>query len=510
MADQPPSLNLYTCYSAHFPAQERLLLTSEDGETYTYRDAQRFSAQLANFLLSLGLKPGDRVTVQVEKSPESLWLFLAAIRAGLVYHPLNTAYTDEELDYFLNDAEPAVMVGDEARCDSLQSLCAASGVGHFFTLNADGSGSLMSLAAGYGFEFVDAATSAGDVASLVYSSGTTGRPKGIMLTHGNLVSNATTLAQLWGFDERDCLLHALPVYHVHGLFVAIGCVLMSGASMRWLSGFRTETVLEHLPHSSVMMGVPTFYTRLLGAERFNAQLCRGMRLFISGSAPLLAETFLEFEHRSGHRILERYGMTETGMNTSNPLNGERRPGTVGLPLPGVDVRVCGPDGAALPANEVGDLQVRGPNVFSGYWKLPDKTAEDFTTDGFFNTGDKAVIAEDGYVSIVGRSRDMVISGGLNVYPKEVELLIDALPGVLESAVIGLPDEDFGECVAAVVVPDGLAELDADGIRQAVRQHAAAFKVPRAVFFVDELPRNVMGKVRKDLLRDQFAAHWSQR
>ncbi|MCB1842863.1 MAG: AMP-binding protein, partial [Halioglobus sp.] len=429
----------------------------------------------------------------------------ATIRAGLVFHPLNTAYTDEELDYFLRDAEPAVMVCDGARRDGLQPLCAAAGVGELFTLNTDGSGSLMSAAAGCSVEFVDAPTATGDVAALVYSSGTTGRPKGIMLTHGNLVSNASTLAQLWGFSEHDCLLHALPVYHVHGLFVAIGCVLMSGASMRWLSAFRVDTVLEHLPHSSVMMGVPTFYTRLLAADDFNAQRCRSMRLFISGSAPLLAETFLAFERRCGHRILERYGMTETGMNTSNPLVGERRPGTVGLALPGVEVRVCGEGGAVLPANEVGDLQVRGANVFCGYWKMPDKTAEDFTADGFFNTGDKGVIAQDGYVSIVGRGKDMIISGGLNVYPREVELLIDALPGVLESAVIGLPDEDFGECVAAIVVPDGPAELNADAIREAVRQRAAAFKVPRAVFLTEELPRNAMGKVRKDLLREQFAA-----
>ena len=497
--------NLYTAYAQRFAAPSATLLTTDAGATFTYADAEVRSAQVANFLVGLGLGAGDRVSVQVEKSPENLWLFLGVLRAGLVYHPLNTAYTDEEVRYFLSDAAPSLLVCDGARCEALQALCDESGVPRLLTLDADGSGSLVEGARGCLAEFDNAATTAGDLAALVYSSGTTGRPKGIMLTHGNLVSNARTLVDLWGFGPGDCLLHALPVYHVHGLFVAIGCVLMSGASMRWLSRFDVEMVVRHLPACTVMMGVPTYYTRLLADTGFGADHCRGMRLFISGSAPLLPDTFAAFEARTGHAILERYGMTETGMNTSNPLDGERRPGTVGLPLPGVELRVCGPDNAPLAAGEVGDLQVRGPNVFAGYWNMPDKTAEDFTDDGFFITGDNAVIEADGYVAIVGRSKDMIISGGLNVYPKEIELTIDALPGVLESAVIGLPDRDYGEQVTAVVVPDGSREVSSDDIGSAVRARAAGFKVPKQVFFTEELPRNTMGKVRKDLLRERYAS-----
>jgi malonyl-CoA/methylmalonyl-CoA synthetase len=351
-------------------------------------------------------------------------------------------------------------------------------------------------------QFATVETGANELAALVYSSGTTGRPKGIMLSHQNLVANISVLVDCWGFNRNDCLLHALPIFHVHGLFVAIGCVLMSGSSMRWLRNFDVATVLDNIASTTVMMGVPTYYTRLLADARFTAQQCAGMRLFISGSAPLLAETFVEFERRTGHTILERYGMTETGMNTSNPLHGLRRAGTVGLPLPGVAVRVCGTDGRALGANEVGELQVRGANVFIGYWNMPEQTAQDFTADGFFNTGDLAMIDEQGYVSIVGRSKDMVISGGLNVYPKEVETLIDALPGVLESAVIGVPDPDFGEAVVAVVVLRDRS-LTAEQIRKALRMKAANFKLPKRIVFVDELPRNAMGKVQKQVLRNQY-------
>jgi len=351
--------------------------------------------------------------------------------------------------------------------------------------------------------FETVATSATDLAALVYSSGTTGRPKGIMLSHRNLVENVSVLVDYWGFGPDDCLLHALPIFHVHGLFVALGCVLMTGSSMRWLKSFNVAAVMQNLPHCTVMMGVPTYYSRLLAEPAFNAPSCARMRLFISGSAPLLADTFFEFERRTGHTILERYGMTETGMNTSNPLHGERRAGTVGLPLPGVTVRICDADNRELGVNEVGALQVRGANVFSGYWKLPAQTAQDFTADGFFNTGDQALVDEDGYVSIVGRSRDMVISGGLNVYPKEIELLIDELPGVKESAVIGLPDADFGEVVVAVVVLVEGATLSAEWIRDAIRDRVANFKVPKKVLFIDELPRNAMGKVQKDLLRKRY-------
>jgi len=498
-------LNLYATYRARFPALDSVLLTTQSGISYTYRDAENWSARIANSLVQLGLQPGDRVSAQVEKSVEALWLYLATLRAGMVFHPLNPAYTDAEMAFFLQDAAPALLVCDSKRETALKRLCQAMAPVHVRTLDADGSGTLMQAPQECSLEFATVETLSTDLAALVYSSGTTGRPKGIMLSHGNLVENVSVLVEYWGFNHNDCLLHALPIFHVHGLFVAIGCVLMSGSSMRWLQGFEVDSTLENLPHSTVMMGVPTYYTRLLAQPRFTASSCESMRLFISGSAPLLADTFAEFQRRTGHTILERYGMTETGMNTSNPLHGLRRAGTVGLPLPGVAVRVCDADNRVLANNEVGELQVRGANVFSGYWKLPQQTAHDFTSDGFFRTGDLAQIDEDGYVSIVGRAKDIVISGGLNVYPKEIELLLDQIPGVKESAVIGLPDADFGEVVVAVVVPVDGAALSADGMLRAIGASVARFKVPKRILFVDELPRNAMGKVRKDVLRNRYCA-----
>lgn len=495
-------LNLYSTYRSRFPALDTVLLTTDSGATYTYADADNCSAQIANYLIELGLRKGDRVSVQVEKSVEALWLYLGTIRAGMVFHPMNTAYTDDELRYFLADAASAVLICDSSRLQALRASCDELGVRHLLTLDADGSGTLTEGAQPCSSQFDSAKTGAGDLAALVYSSGTTGRPKGVMLSHENLVENISVLVDYWGFSRNDCLLHALPIFHVHGLFVAIGCVLMSGSSMRWLRSFDVATVLDNITLSTVMMGVPTYYTRLLADQRFTAQQCAVMRLFISGSAPLLTDTFVEFERRTGHTLLERYGMTETGMNTSNPLHGRRRAGTVGLPLPGVAARVCGSDGRMLGVNEVGTLQVRGANVFIGYWKMPEQTAQDFTTDGFFNTGDLAVIDEQGYVSIVGRSKDMVISGGLNVYPKEIETLIDALPGVVESAVIGLPDPDFGEAVVAVVVLRD-SSLTAEQIREALRAKAANFKVPKRIIFSERLPRNAMGKVQKQALRNHY-------
>ncbi len=497
--------NLYATFQSHFPEDAaKILLTTESGASYTYADAERLSGQLANYLVSLGLEPGGRVTVQVEKSPEMLWLYLATVRAGLVFHPLNTAYTEDELAYFLENAAPSVVICDEAREGMLLRLCERTGVTHLRTLNADGSGSLAAEAAASPREFTTVDSSGEDLAALLYSSGTTGRPKGIMLSHNNLVDNARALADCWGFTADDCLLHALPVFHVHGLFVALGCVFMRGASMRWLSKFNTAVVMENLPHATVMMGVPTYYTRLLAEPSFNAQSCSSIRLFVSGSAPLLADTFVQFEQRTGKTILERYGMSETGMNTSNPLDGERRAGTVGFPLPGVSLRIAGPDGREVARGEVGDIQVKGANVFSGYWKMPDKTAEDFTDDGFFVTGDKGQIDRDGYLAIVGRARDMVICGGLNVYPKEIELLIDDIDGVLECAVIGIPHPDFGEAVAAVVVAEPGASLAQQDIIDHVKARAANFKVPKAVHFVAALPRNAMGKVQKNVLRDTWS------
>jgi malonyl-CoA/methylmalonyl-CoA synthetase len=497
--------NLYAFYQSAFPDDRNTtLLTDREGRVFSYADADRCSARLANCLLGLGARPGDRITVQVNKSREALCLYLACLRAGLVYHPLNPAYQSAELEYFLGNAEPALVVCDGEQESLMLALAAKTGISQVQTLNSDGSGSLMEAAASCPAAIESHPNRGEDLAALLYSSGTTGQPKGIMLTHSNLASSAATLVQAWGFCARDCLLHTLPIFHVHGLFVALGCVLGSGASMRWLERFDVADVMDALPASTVMMGVPTYYTRLLAHPGFERGCCESVRLFISGSAPLLADTFSEFQQRTGHAILERYGMTETSMNTSNPLHGDRRPGTVGVPLPGVDVRVVDDAGRVLPAGEPGDLQVRGPNVFPGYWRLPEKTAEDFTGDGYFNTGDKALVDTDGYVSIVGRAKDMVISGGLNIYPKEIELLLDDMPGVEECAIIGVPHPDFGEAVVAAIVRSPDKQVDAQSVIDYARAQLANFKVPKQVHFVDELPRNAMGKVQKNLLRQRYS------
>jgi malonyl-CoA/methylmalonyl-CoA synthetase len=502
MADA--DVNLFSHFRRQFAARaEKTLLATADGRAWSYAEVDRRSAQMASLLQGFGVRPGERISVQVQKSPESLCLYLACLRGGYVYQPLNMGYKRGELEYFIGDAEPAVIVCDSSNEEMLAGIAAASGVRHLLTLDGDGGGSLSDGAASQSERFDTVPRAADELAALLYSSGTTGRPKGIMLTHRNLLSNTEALVQTWGLTDDDVLLHALPIFHVHGLFVAIGCVLLSGASMRWLAAFDARRVASLLPECTVMMGVPTYYTRLLAEPSFTADSCRNMRLFVSGSAPLLEETFAAFEARTGHRIVERYGMTETNMNTSNPLAGERRPGTVGPPLPGVEVRVVDDAGRILPVGEIGQLQVRGPNVFIGYWRMPEKTAEDFTDDGFFNTGDMAKIGGDGYVSIVGRAKDVVITGGLNVYPKEIELFIDDLPGVRESAVIGVPHADFGEGVVAVVVPANGGRIDEDGIVRACKAELADFKVPKRVVFVDELPRNSMAKVQKNMLRERY-------
>jgi malonyl-CoA/methylmalonyl-CoA synthetase len=496
--------NLYSIFTRHFPAdRHKIALSTPDGRQVSFAELDYRSGKIANALLDRGLKAGDRVTVQIEKSPEGVFLYLACLRAALVYHPLNTAYQRSELAFFLGNAEPAAIVCSGPYFAIMNDLAGELGIDTVFTLEADGSGSLILEASEQEEDFATVARAEDDMAALLYSSGTTGRPKGIMLSHGNLASNALALVDLWGFSADDVLLHALPIFHVHGLFVAINCALMSGARMVYLPAFNPQQVIAHLPESTVMMGVPTYYTRLLASAAFDRQACANMRLFISGSAPLLEETFHEFETRSGHIILERYGMSETGMNTSNPLHGKRKAGTVGPPLPGVSVRVVDSNGQGLPNGETGNLQVKGPNVFSGYWRLPEKTAEDFTADGFFNTGDKAVIDADGYIAIVGRAKDMVICGGLNVYPKEIELLIDEFDGVLESAVIGVPHPDFGEAVVAVVVCEPGASIREQDIIASAKAQLANFKVPKAVVFLEELPRNTMGKVQKAALREQY-------
>jgi len=497
--------NLFAHFRHSFAGkQEKVLLTTSDNRMYTFAEVEQRSARIAGFLCGLGVCPGDRVTALVRKSPENLFLYLACLRAGFVFHPLNLGYKRAELEYFIDNAEPALIVCDSDNQAEILNIAAAAGVGQVLTLNQDGSGTLSDGAKHSADEFETLARDKDDLAALLYSSGTTGVPKGIMLTHGNLLANTETLVGAWGFNEDDRLLHALPVFHVHGLFVAIGCVMLGGASMRWLPSFDAREVIDFLPECTVMMGVPTFYTRLLATRSFTAESCRKVRLFVSGSAPLLEDTFAEFEARTGHRILERYGMTETNMNTSNPLAGERKPGTVGPPLPGIEARITDDDGQVLPDGEIGNLQVRGPNVFLGYWRMPEKTAEDFTSDGYFNTGDMGRIDTDGYVAIVGRSKDLVITGGLNVYPKEVELFIDGLAGAKESAVIGVPHVDFGEGVVAVVVAEPDSKLTEAKIIDACKTQIANFKVPKKVVFVEDLPRNSMAKVQKNVLREIYA------
>ncbi len=478
-------------------------MLTDTGRSYTYQDIDRESARLARFLVERGIKTGDRVSVQVDKSPFALSLYLACLRGGFVFHPLNPSYQPAELEYFLGNAAPTLVVCDSRKLTAIQPLAENAGINQVLTLDGDGHGSLFDLSRDTASDPILVPRDTNDLAALLYSSGTTGVPKGIMLTHGNLLSNALSLVAAWEFSDQDRLLHALPMFHVHGLFISLGCVLLSGASMRWLDAFDTATVISSLPECTVMMGVPTYYTRLLNNADFTAAVTKNVRIFFSGSAPLLEETFAAFESRTGHRILERYGMTETNVITGSPLNGERRPGTVGVPIPDVQIRIVDDSGGDLPPDEVGNIQVRGPNVFAGYWQLPDKTAEDFTDDGFFNTGDKGKISDDGYTSIVGRAKDIVITGGLNVYPKEVELFIDDLDGVKESAIIGVPHADFGEAVVAVIVRDSKGTIDEESVIRSAKESLADFKIPKHVVFIDELPRNSMAKVQKNILRDTY-------
>ncbi|MBB3769649.1 malonyl-CoA/methylmalonyl-CoA synthetase [Angulomicrobium tetraedrale] len=485
------------------PDLSRPFAEAPDGTVYTYADLERRSAQYANALIALGLAPGDRVALQVEKSLEAIFAYLGTVRAGGVFLPLNTAYTAPEVAYFLRDAVPAVFVCDPASLPTLAPVAAAAGVGSVLTLDAQGRGSLAQAADAAPTTFADVPRAADDLAALLYTSGTTGRSKGAMLTHGNLASNAFALVETWRFTADDVLIHALPIFHTHGLFVATNVTLAAGASMIFLAKFDPDGILKLMGRASVLMGVPTFYVRLLKSPVLTPAAAAGMRLFISGSAPLLAETHREWSARTGHAILERYGMTETGMNTSNPYAGARLAGTVGLPLPGVSVRVVDPvNGRELIIGAIGMIEVKGPNVFTGYWRMPEKTAAEFH-DGWFVTGDLGRIDAAGYVQIVGRGKDLVISGGFNVYPKEVEGEIDALDGVIESAVIGVPHADFGEGVTAVVVARPGAGLDEACVLAALEGRLARYKCPKRVFFVDDLPRNTMGKVQKNLLREQY-------
>ena len=495
--------NLYTSYKEGFKNNlEGQFLYDDKGLNVTYRELDSETAKLANGLKELGLSEGDRVTVQVDKCIEMVYLYLACVRSNIIFHPLNPAYKEKELSYFLDDAKPSLFISNEETISSISDLSLEHSIDHLFVLNNDRSGNFSDISTSED-NYITVACSDDDIAALLYSSGTTGKPKGIMLSHGNISSNAESLVKAWDFQESDCLLHALPIYHVHGLFVALGCVFMTGSKLKWLESFDADVVLKSIPECTVMMGVPTYYTRLLKRDLLDSKLTEGIRLFISGSAPLLEETFNEFNQRTNHQILERYGMTETNMNTSNPLKGNRKPGTVGLPLEDVQVRVVDEENNVLSQGEIGNLQIKGPNVFKGYWEMPEKTKEDFSKDGFFNTGDKGLIDEGGYVSIIGRSKDMIISGGLNVYPKEIESLIDKIEGVLESAVIGLSDEDLGEKVVAVIVSEESKTLDEKKVISEIKDQLAGFKAPKEVKFIDQLPRNTMGKVQKNILRETF-------
>jgi malonyl-CoA/methylmalonyl-CoA synthetase len=508
--------NLFCALRAAFPSdldQTAVETISPQGEPlfYTWRDLDHASARIANLLASLKLPGGSRVAVQVEKSVEAMLLYLATLRAGCVFLPLNTAYQSGEIEYFVGNAEPAVVVCTPGNFGWVSKIAFKAGTQHVFTLGDDRTGSLLERAAHHAGDHQPVDREMDDLAAILYTSGTTGRSKGAMLTHGNLLSNALTLKDYWGFQPGDVLIHALPIFHVHGLFVAIHAALLNGSKMIWMAKFDPGAVLAAMPRATVFMGVPTLYVRLLAEPGLNKDATKNMRLFIAGSAPLLIETFNAWRERTGHTILERYGMSETIMLTSNPYGAdarhggqsERRGSTVGFPLPGVGVRVVDDAGKAVPVGEIGNIQVQGPNVFKGYWRMPEKTAEEFTQDGWFKTGDVGKVDERGYVSIVGRSKDLIISGGYNVYPAEIESTINDLPGVDESAVVGVPHPDFGEVGVAVLIAKPGVKLDGEAILAQLKSQLANFKIPKRCFVATELPRNTMGKVQKNLLREQY-------
>ncbi len=501
--------NLFSALRAAFPADlDAVAIETDNGLHYSWRDLERATAMLANLLQSLNLPEGSRVAVQVEKSVEAMMLYLATLRAGYVFLPLNTAYQSAEIEYFIANAEPAVVVCSPKNFGWVSKLAFKAGTQHVYTLDDNRSGSLLERAAFCSDRHVPVERQADDLAAILYTSGTTGRSKGAMLTHGNLLSNARVLKDYWGWKPGDVLIHALPIFHVHGLFVALHGALLNGSKMFWMAKFDPKRVLEKMPEATVFMGVPTLYVRLLAEPGLTREAVRNMRLFIAGSAPLLIETFAAWQQRTGHTILERYGMSETIMLTSNPYDaklGERRGGTVGFPLPGVSLRVCDEAGRPLPLGEIGGIQVKGPNVFKGYWRMPEKTKEEFTDDGYFRTGDVGKIDDRGYVSIVGRSKDLIISGGYNVYPAEIEGYVNEMPGVAESALVGVPHPDFGEVGVAVVVRKPGVTLDGEQIIATLKSRLANFKIPKKCFVVDDLPRNTMGKVQKNLLRDQYKA-----
>jgi len=501
--------NLFSRLFDGLDEPSRLAIEMLDGTKISYADLIARAGQMANVLVSRGVKVGDRVAAQTEKSVPGLMLYLATVRAGAVYLPLNTAYTLNELEYFIGDAEPSLVVCDPLKAEGIGAI-AAKVKARVETLGPDGKGSLTDAAAKADAAFTTVPRANDDLAAILYTSGTTGRSKGAMLAHDNLASNSLSLVDYWRFSKDDVLIHALPIYHTHGLFVASNVTLFARASMIFLPKFDPEMIIKLMARATVMMGVPTFYTRLLQSPALTKESTRHMRLFISGSAPLLADTHREWAARTGHAVLERYGMTQTNMNTSNPYDGDRVPGAVGHPLPGVSVRVTDPEtGKELARDTIGMIEVKGPNVFKGYWRMPEKTKAEFRDDGFFITGDLGKIDDKGYVHILGRGKDLVISGGFNVYPKEIESEIDAMPDVIESAVIGVPHADFGEGVTAVVVCNKGAAVSEASVLNALDGRLAKFKMPKRVFVVDELPRNAMGKVQKNILRDTYSKIYSK-
>ena len=492
-------MNIYTLFKDRTAEGGAFLLSPEREEICSYERLHDYAGRLARGMYQLGIRPGDRVVGQVAKSPEALFLYFACLRLGALYVPLNTAYLDDELAFFVGDADPSLIVCEPERQRLFEKI---PGNRRVLTLDAQGNGSLSPLLSTDGQLDICERTD-DDVAVILYTSGTTGKPKGAMISHGNLAANGLVLHTAWQWQAGDIMLHALPIFHIHGLFVATHLPVLNRSPVILLPGFDPDQVINLLPHATVYMGVPTNYTRLLATGRLNRDVCSNMRLFISGSAPLLEQTFNEFRESTGVEIVERYGMTETGMNTSNPLDGTRKPTTVGPPLPGVTARIVDESGAPVGSGSPGNLEVRGDHVFKGYWQLPDKTRQEFTDDGFFKTGDVANQDEDGYISIVGRNKDMIISGGLNVYPREIEAVIDKLPGIVESAVIGLPHDDFGEGVCAVIVPEQGVTLEKQAIVGELKSRLANFKIPKWVHFVPSLPRNTMGKIQKNVLRDRF-------
>lgn len=507
-------MNLFTVLESGFPKDKSsCAIETQDGLYYSWDDLEKATSKLANLLASLKLPSGSRVAVQVEKSPEALFLYLATLKAGLVYLPLNTAYQEAEMEYFIGNAQPGVVVCSPKNFSWVSKVAFKEGTKHVFTLGENRDGSLLERAAGLSDRFKTVARGDDDLAAILYTSGTTGRSKGAMLSHGNLSSNAKVLKDYWAWQKGDVLLHALPIFHVHGLFVASHGALLNGSKMIWLPKLDVEQLIKFMPRSTILMGVPTFYVRLLAEPKFTKATCKNMRLFIAGSAPLLTETFNDFIKRTGHTILERYGMSETAMLVSNPYQGKRVAGSVGLPLPKTQVRIIDDAGKICGVNQIGAIQVKGPNIFKGYWQMPEKTKEEFTSDGWFKTGDmgrwggetSSGPVPDEYLCIVGRNKDLIISGGYNVYPKEIESFIDDMPGVDESAVIGIAHPDFGEAVMAIVVPKAGVKLDSNKIIAELKNKIANFKVPKRVEIVKELPRNAMGKVQKNVLRTQYAS-----